>query len=101
MNNKLRSSRMMLLALVVSAGAAAQAPEAVKDGIYWPGASTGQTEADTYTRYELLEPGSGKFKIYYEVTATKTDQRRVQQLLFKRRPKSDAEEQVAEREAAD
>ena len=27
------------------------------------------TEADAYTRYELLAPGSGKFKILYEVTA--------------------------------
>ena len=29
-----------------------------------------QTEADAYTRYELLAPGSGKFRIIYEVTAT-------------------------------
>ena len=29
-----------------------------------------QTEADAYTRYELLTPGSGKFRIVYEVTAT-------------------------------
>ncbi len=29
-----------------------------------------QTEADGYTRYELLAPGSGKFRILYEVTAT-------------------------------
>ncbi len=29
-----------------------------------------QTEADEYTRYELLEPGSAKFRIVYEVTAT-------------------------------
>ena len=29
-----------------------------------------QTEADAYTRYELLAPGSGKFRITYEVTAT-------------------------------
>ena len=28
-----------------------------------------QTEADAYTRYELLAPGSGKFRIIYEVTA--------------------------------
>ena len=28
------------------------------------------TEADAYTRYELLAPGSGKFRIIYEVTAT-------------------------------
>jgi hypothetical protein len=29
-----------------------------------------QTEADAYTRYELLPPGSAKFRILYEVTAT-------------------------------
>lgn len=29
-----------------------------------------QTSSDEYTRYELLEPGSGKFRILYEVTAT-------------------------------
>jgi hypothetical protein len=30
-----------------------------------------QTEADAYTRYELLAPGSGKFRILYEVSATR------------------------------
>ncbi|MGH7655509.1 MAG: hypothetical protein ACREN6_12685 [Gemmatimonadaceae bacterium] len=29
-----------------------------------------QTEGDAYTRYELLAPGSGKFRIIYDVTAT-------------------------------
>ena len=29
-----------------------------------------QTQADDYTRYVLLAPGSGKFRILYEVTAT-------------------------------
>ena len=29
-----------------------------------------QTEGDAYTRYELLAPGSAKFLIIYEVTAT-------------------------------
>jgi hypothetical protein len=29
-----------------------------------------QTEADEYTRYELLAPGSARFHIVYEVTAT-------------------------------
>jgi hypothetical protein len=29
-----------------------------------------QTDADAYTRYELLAPGSGKFRILYEVAAT-------------------------------
>lgn len=34
------------------------------------GAQQRQTESDEYTRYELLEPGSAKFRIVYEVTAT-------------------------------
>ncbi|HKS05281.1 MAG TPA: hypothetical protein VJR92_03125 [Gemmatimonadaceae bacterium] len=34
------------------------------------GGATRQTQADDYTRYELLAPGSGKFRILYEVTAT-------------------------------
>jgi hypothetical protein len=29
-----------------------------------------QTDADEYTRYELLQPETASFKIYYEVTAT-------------------------------
>src|SRR6267142_2572859 len=29
-----------------------------------------QTKADEYTRYELLGPGTGRFHILYEVTAT-------------------------------
>ena len=28
-----------------------------------------QTESDAYTRYELLAPGTAKFRIIYEVTA--------------------------------
>src|ERR1700761_7027013 len=30
-----------------------------------------QTEADEYTRYELLAPETSSFRIYYEVTATR------------------------------
>jgi hypothetical protein len=41
-----------------------------KDGVFVPAATTAQTETDEYTRYELLEPESASFKIYYEVTAT-------------------------------
>ena len=52
------------LAFCPTAGA-----QAAKDGIYF-GTATTQTETDDYTRYELLAPGSGRFKIYYEVTAT-------------------------------
>jgi len=29
-----------------------------------------QTESDAYTRYELLAPGTAKFRILYDVTAT-------------------------------
>src|SRR5688572_24125826 len=31
--------------------------------------SFAQSESDAYTRYELLAPGSAKFRIIYEVTA--------------------------------
>src|SRR5271169_6489093 len=47
----------------------AQAPAADRDGLYFS-AAVGQTEADAYTRYELLAPETASFKIYYEVTAT-------------------------------
>ena len=48
----------VLFALAVNAGTlAAQAPPR-------------QTESDAYTRYELLAPGSAKFRIIYEVTAS-------------------------------
>jgi hypothetical protein len=39
------------------------------DGVYLA-TPTGQSEADEYTRYELLDPATASFKIYYEVTAT-------------------------------
>lgn len=35
-----------------------------------PGLPPAQTESDAYTLYELLAPGSAKFRIVYEVTAT-------------------------------
>jgi len=35
-----------------------------------PPATAAQTEADEYTRYELLAPGTARFRILYEVTAT-------------------------------
>jgi hypothetical protein len=49
--------------------AESQAPQAAKDGAYFPDAVR-QTETDEYTRYELLAPESASFKIYYEVSAT-------------------------------
>ncbi|MDQ2860980.1 MAG: hypothetical protein M3T55_09700, partial [Pseudomonadota bacterium] len=47
----------LLLAACVCSGAEAAPPAA-------------QTEADAYTRYELLAPGSARFRILYEITAT-------------------------------
>jgi len=53
--------------------AAAAPPPAPPPGdapVYFPVAPAGQTEADEYTRYELLAPESASFKIHYEVSAT-------------------------------
>jgi hypothetical protein len=49
--------RSLLLLAATATAVAAQSPPR-------------QTESDAYTRYELLAPGSGKFRIIYEVTAT-------------------------------
>ena len=59
---------IMTLALLLCSAVIAAPPDS-KDGVYFPTAVT-QTEADEYTRYELLEPQSGSFRIYYEVSAT-------------------------------
>ena len=61
--------RVACASLAVLALCPAVHAQASKDGIYFPTATT-QTETDEYTRYELLAPGSAKFKITYEVTAT-------------------------------
>jgi hypothetical protein len=45
--------------LLVAAGAASALAQAPR-----------QTQSDDYTRYELLAPGTAKFRILYEVTAT-------------------------------
>jgi hypothetical protein len=50
--------------LLAATAAAAQPPSPT------PPAPPAQTEADEYTRYELLGPGTGRFRILYEVTAT-------------------------------
>jgi hypothetical protein len=52
----MRTFTTVALVLTCAAGAIAQAPR--------------QTQADDYTRYELLDPRSGTFRILYEVTAT-------------------------------
>ncbi len=57
------------LALGALATATAGTAPADRDGLYFPSADT-QTEADEYTRYELLAPETASFKISYEVTAT-------------------------------
>lgn len=57
------------VALVAASVAIAQTPPAGRDGLYFPTAVT-QTEADEYTRYELLAPETASFRITYEVTAT-------------------------------
>ena len=60
--------RLPALAAVVAlaALAARTAPAAAQPAAPRPA----QTDADAYTRYELLAPGSAKFRILYEVTAT-------------------------------
>lgn len=59
------------LYLVLSHAAVASAAPAAAgaDGVYLA-EEKGQSETDEYTRYELLEPGSASFRIYYEVSAT-------------------------------
>ena len=54
-----------LASVILTCASAAGPPE---DGIWFPSATT-QSETDEYTRYELLAPETGKFKITYEVTA--------------------------------
>ena len=54
----------VLILIGVAAAASAQSPSPA------PSALPTQTEADEYTRYELLGPGTGRFHILYEVTAT-------------------------------
>ena len=56
------------LAVLIHSVAHAQTVQPEKDGVYFAAAS-GQTETDEYTRYELLEPETASFKIYYEVAA--------------------------------
>lgn len=53
-------ANVALLACILLAGARAADAQGVPR----------QTESDAYTRYELQAPGSGKFRILYDVTAT-------------------------------
>jgi hypothetical protein len=54
----IRVASTVLVALLMAAPAAAQTPAGPRR----------QVEVDAYTRYELLAPGTGKFRIVYEVT---------------------------------
>ena len=63
------ASAGMALLLAGLACVAAEAPRS-SDEVAYAAATARQTEADEYTRYELLEPDSASFRIDYEVTAT-------------------------------
>ena len=54
--------------LAILTATPAVSADTTQDGIFYPTA-TRQTEAEEYTRYELLDPRSASFKIHYEVTA--------------------------------
>lgn len=58
----------LLCLSIASTDAAADWPATVANGIHIP-TPVAQDSADEYTRYELLAPGSGRFRIRYEVTA--------------------------------
>src|SRR5687768_8862513 len=58
----------LLPTLTTGVATGASAAEPSEDGIFLPAAAA-QSETDEYTRYELLAPESGKFRITYEVTA--------------------------------
>ncbi len=61
---------VLLTSLIASLAAPARdVAQTSSDGVYLPTART-QSEADEYTRYELLAPATASFRIYYEVTAT-------------------------------
>src|SRR5438105_9030502 len=59
-----RPTMMRRLAVIVAVSLAAS------DARAQAAQPASQTESDAYTRYELLAPGSAKFKIIYEVTAS-------------------------------
>jgi hypothetical protein len=58
------------LAVILALTGAALAPRASAQTPA-PAARLGPQEADGYTRYELLAPGSGKFRIIYDITAAR------------------------------
>jgi hypothetical protein len=60
-------SKLTRLALTVLLTASCSAPLSAQEQAAAPAR---QTEADEYTRYELLAPDTASFKIFYEVSAT-------------------------------
>jgi hypothetical protein len=58
----------VLAAVLAATGASAQPLSALTPWPVRPGAPAPQ-EADGYTRYELLAPGSGRFRIVYDISA--------------------------------
>ena len=67
---KIRTSVASVAVLAAALAAAASTPPAAsRDGVYLATTTT-QSEADEYTRYELLAPETASFRISYEVTAT-------------------------------
>jgi hypothetical protein len=66
---RVRFAVALCIAAAFGSIAYAEAPPAAQDDVYFS-AGAGQTEADAYTRYELLAPDTASFKIYYEVAAT-------------------------------
>ena len=61
----------MMMRRVIVAGTLLLLPAAVAAGsVSIHAQAPRQTESDAYTRYELLAPGSAKFRIIYEVTAS-------------------------------
>lgn len=66
--------RRRLLGAGLALAALAAGGQAARPGT--PEQAPEQTQADEYTRYELLAPGSAKFRILYEVSATTAGARR-------------------------
>jgi hypothetical protein len=68
MRRILGTAAVLCCGITMHAAANAQAAPPEKDGMFFA-AAAGQTESDEYTRYELLDPETASFKIYYEVAA--------------------------------
>ena len=65
-----RESLLLTAALFAAIQLAAPGPISSQQPTGQDPSSLPQTQADDYTRYELQAPGSGAFRIFYDVTAT-------------------------------